>query len=52
VVMTANTRDLQGQLNLVWEKLLPAFHTESLSENPEELRQLRDTLGQLKARVE
>jgi acetyl esterase/lipase len=30
VVMTAETADLQGQLALVWEKLLPAFHAAPL----------------------
>jgi CubicO group peptidase (beta-lactamase class C family)/dienelactone hydrolase len=30
VVMTAETADLQGQLGLVWEKLLPAFHAAPL----------------------
>jgi lysophospholipase L1-like esterase len=30
VVITSGVRDMQAVLNLVWDKLLPAFHTESL----------------------
>ena len=33
VVMTAKSRDLQAQLNLVWEYLLPGFHKQPLPED-------------------
>src|SRR5690606_3332997 len=43
VVITSETRDMQGELNLVWEHILPAFEnntlrkTESLEESVSEL---------------
>jgi CubicO group peptidase (beta-lactamase class C family) len=33
VVITSESSDLQGELNLVWNYLLPAIHKESLPEN-------------------
>ncbi len=47
VAITANTKDMQGELNLVWEKLLPAFRSEKLAEDPEELAKLKQTLENL-----
>ncbi|QDV25148.1 serine hydrolase domain-containing protein [Aureliella helgolandensis] len=50
VVMTANARDLQGQLSLVWELLLPGMHDAALPEaSAEEQEQLRALIGTLKA---
>ena len=34
MVMTAETPDMQGQINLVWEHLLPAFSIERLPADP------------------
>lgn len=49
VSMTADTRDLQGQLSLVWDKLLPAIHEQAIAPNPESLGKLREALNNLKA---
>jgi CubicO group peptidase (beta-lactamase class C family) len=50
VVMTANTRDMQAQLNLVWDKLSPAFHAKRLPANKPEYRKLQETLANLEVR--
>ena len=44
VAMTAQTEDLQGQLALVWDKLLPAFHDAPLPANEEEEARLQATI--------
>ncbi|WP_235034261.1 serine hydrolase domain-containing protein [Roseiconus lacunae] len=49
VVMTANSRDLQGQLALVWEHLLPAFESAPLPENEAAREALRQSAGKLTA---
>lgn len=48
IAITANTRNMQQQLDLVWEYLLPAFHDEPLSDNPAEAEKLQATLAALK----
>jgi CubicO group peptidase (beta-lactamase class C family) len=50
IAMTADTRDMQGQLNVVWDKLLPAFGAKALPENKAALEKLRETLGGLAVR--
>lgn len=50
VALTANCRDMQGELNLVWDKLLPAFHDKALPENKAEQAKLAETLGNLAVR--
>jgi hypothetical protein len=50
LAMTADNRDMQKQLTVVWDKLLPAFHTEALPENPAERQRLQETLANLTAR--
>lgn len=47
VAITADTGDMQAELNVVWDHLLQAFHSQALTENPEEEHRLRDTLGAL-----
>ncbi len=47
VVMTAQTSDLQGQLNLVWNQLLPAFSEAPLAANAKEKARLQQTLDRL-----
>lgn len=47
VVMTADTGDMQGQLNLVWEHLLPALGDETLPENPEAQKRLAERCAEL-----
>src|SRR5207302_2308225 len=52
VAITANTRDMQGELNVVWDKLLGAFHDRPLPENPAEGAELKHTLANLSVRPE
>lgn len=49
LAITANTGDMQGELNLVWEHLLPAFSDMPLPENPDGQAKLKNTIEQLKA---
>lgn len=49
VAITADTRDMQAELNVVWDNLLAAFKPGALSENPEEQAKLRHTLSNLAA---
>ena len=41
VAITAQTGDMQKELNLVWDYLLPAFQNASLPEQPEEVAKLK-----------
>lgn len=47
IAITAKTRNMQKQLDLVWEHLLPAFQDE-LAENPAEAKKLQAVLENLK----
>lgn len=47
VAITANTGDMQAELNVVWDKLLPAIHSAPLPENAEEQAKLKQTLANL-----
>ncbi len=47
--ITANTRDMQGELQLVWDKLLPAFGQGELKENKIEHEKLKQAISKLKA---
>ena len=49
IAITANTRDMQGELNLVWDKLLPAFTGKPIKENPDAQARLKATISKLKA---
>lgn len=49
IAITANTRNMQSELNIVWDKLLPAFGNEALDANPDELMKLREKIKSLKA---
>lgn len=49
VAITADSRDMQGELNVVWDKLLPAFHPKKLKANKEEQARLKETLANLNA---
>ncbi len=46
VVFTAQTSQMQGELDLVWAKLLPAFQSGPLPANAEAVEQLRAGLAQ------
>jgi len=50
VAITANTRDMQAELNVVWDKLLPAFHTDPLPEDKVEQEKLNHAISKLKVR--
>ena len=51
VAITAQTNDMQGQLNIVWDKLLPAFQGGSLPEDAAALEKLKATLSGLAVRA-
>lgn len=48
IAITAKTRNMQRQLDLVWEHLLPAFQDEALADNSAEQDKLQSTLAGLK----
>jgi len=48
IAITAETSDMPGELNLVWDNLLSGFKEEKLAGNPEVNNQLKQKLGSLK----
>ena len=50
IAITADTKDMQAQLNIVWDKLLPAFQKDALPENPDEHKKLNQSLSALTVR--
>lgn len=50
VVMTANSTNLQGQLNVVWDKLLSSFSEKPLPENLAAVAELKSIATGLKAK--
>jgi CubicO group peptidase (beta-lactamase class C family) len=51
VAITADTDDMQGELNVVWDHLLPVFHPKALPENAAAVSQLKETLSGLSVRA-
>ncbi len=49
IAITANTSDMQGVLNLVWDKLLVAFQEQPMAENNEAQTRFRALRESLKA---
>ncbi len=49
IAITANTGDMQAELNVVWDKLLPALHDEPLDEDPDGQAKLKAVTGKLNA---
>ena len=47
LAITADTKDMQAELNIVWDQLLPAFKDAPLSANVEEETKLKQTLTNL-----
>jgi CubicO group peptidase (beta-lactamase class C family) len=47
IAITAQTNQMQAELDLVWDMLLPAFGSDLLPENEAELTKLRQTSGLL-----
>ena len=52
IAITADTKDMQSELNLVWDKLLPAFHTDPLPEDSAAVQKLTERLATLSVRAE
>ena len=50
IAITANTGDMQAELNVVWDKLLPAFHDKPLPDNPSDQAKLKQLVSELKAK--
>ena len=49
VAITADTGNMQGELNAIWEKLLPAFQDETLSEDAAGQEKLKQRIASLEA---
>ncbi|QEG38230.1 serine hydrolase domain-containing protein [Roseimaritima ulvae] len=49
IAITAKTKNMQAELNIVWDKLLPAFKDQPLPVDPEEQEKLKATIEKLKA---
>lgn len=47
IAITANTGDMQAELNLVWDKLLPAFHDKPLPEDASGIAKLKNACEKL-----
>ncbi len=47
VAITSDTKDMQAQLNIVWDKLLPAFHAKPLLQDAKEQGKLKEVLANL-----
>ncbi len=47
IAITAETRDMQGELNVVWDYLLPAFHPKRLPADKPAQAKLKETLANL-----
>lgn len=50
IAMTADTGDMQGELNVVWDKLLKQLGEKPLPENTEGLKALKDFVAELKVK--
>ncbi len=51
IAITSGTRDMQGVLNLIWDKLLPALQTSALPANDEARKDLERALSNLVLRM-
>ena len=49
VAMTADNQDMQAQLNLVWEHILPALKDKPLPANKKAQRKLKRAVAKFKA---
>ena len=50
VAITADTKDMQAEINIVWDKLLPALQKDALPPNADEEAKLKQTLANLAVR--
>ena len=51
VAITSGAADMQGILNIVWDRLLPAMQSEPLDDDPAEFERLRRQLNDLSLRM-
>ncbi len=51
IAITAHTGDMQSELNVVWDFLLPAFTDKALPENSDEQAKLKEALGKLEVKA-
>jgi hypothetical protein len=49
IAVTADTGDMQGELNAIWEKLYPAFQSAPLPEDAASQETLKQMVGNLQA---
>ena len=49
VAITANTGNMQGELDAIWDRLLPAFQSQPLAEDADSQQKLRDLVANLTA---
>jgi len=47
LAITADCRDMQAELNVVWDTLLPAFKAAAMTESAEEQAKLKEAIGKL-----
>ena len=52
IAVTSGTSDMQGVMNVVWDKLLPAFSPSALPADPESDRRLSEKLASLSLRTQ
>ncbi len=50
VVLTSDTGNMQAELQLVWDHLLPAFKAEPLGENSQAVAKMKEMTSKLEAR--
>jgi len=48
VAINSGVKNMQQVLNIIWEKLLPAMESETLAENPESFKKLKNKVSNLK----
>lgn len=49
IAITANTGNMQAELNVVWDKLLPAFRDDALPKDAKAQEKLKSAISELKA---
>ncbi|HTL59865.1 MAG TPA: serine hydrolase [Candidatus Limnocylindrales bacterium] len=49
IAITADTGKFQDEMNAIWDKLYPAFQSEDLPENPQEVEKLKQSITTLVA---
>ncbi|MEM7700080.1 MAG: hypothetical protein AAF236_16925 [Verrucomicrobiota bacterium] len=52
IAITAKTKQMQDQLDLIWEKLLPAFQVDPLPADPAAVETLKQVAAKLTTETE